>query len=194
MVNRSYLSMKNNAQGRIFENQILKACAGYDVYNRAFIEKTPENFITTKKKEAGKFEGRFIKHAQPDFKGTMDGGRAIVFEAKCTRTDKLKFTVLTLAQEEALNKHYKLGAITAICIAIQDEFFFVPYELWMINKSTRAKKHAYFTSEDLKPYKVKFNGAVNFLDFINGKSVEKRISLFCKEEYLCLANSVKRYE
>ena len=36
------------------------------------------------KREGGIFVGRFTAHAQPDFQGTLDGGRSIIFEAKYT--------------------------------------------------------------------------------------------------------------
>ena len=36
----------------------------------------------------------------------------------------------------------------------------------------------YFTKENLKQFAVKFNGAVNFLDFINGRKAEQW-EVFC---------------
>ena len=82
-------NMQNNAQGHIFESCIESGCDDYSRQERAEVEKTPEPFRVTQKGKDGKFEGRFITNAQPDFKGTLIGGRAIVFEAKHTTTPKI---------------------------------------------------------------------------------------------------------
>lgn len=171
--NRSQISRVNNAQSQIFENQIIMACMGYINEKRAYIEKTPEPFrVISKNHTTGVFTGRFIKYknAQPDFKGTIFGGSAICFEAKQTMKDKIKISVLTDYQEEALELHYQLGAVTGICINLNNDFYFVPYSLWRLCKEQWDRQ--YFTKEDLKEYKVRFNGAVNFLDFVNGNKVE----------------------
>ena len=170
-MNMSWRNRRSNAQGQLFENQIMAACAHYEATRRAFIEKTPEPFRALKIEEGGKFQGRFTKHAQPDFKGTLFGGRAIVFEAKMTMQDRLKMSVLTQAQEQALNRHASLGAVAAVCIGIQYEFFFVPWKFWIARKRLGTKKS--FTANDLQALKIKFDGAVRFLDYAGGSTVER---------------------
>ena len=44
MLDKSYRGLMNNKQGSFFENRIIGGCIGYDLFNRAFIEKTPEPF------------------------------------------------------------------------------------------------------------------------------------------------------
>lgn len=66
---RSFQSLKNNAQGRFFEEQIERACNYYREKNIANIHKVPEPFRVLKKLPAGKFTGQFLRKAEPDFKG-----------------------------------------------------------------------------------------------------------------------------
>ena len=83
----------NNAQGHFFEGAIMAACQFYHDRERAEIDKTPEPFRVTSKSRNGTFTGRFTAHAQPDFQGTLAGGRSIVFEAKYTATDVIRRNV-----------------------------------------------------------------------------------------------------
>lgn len=81
---RSFQSLKNNAQGHFFEQQIERACNYYMETGIANIHKTPEPFRVIKKLPAGRFQGQFLKKAEPDFKGVLSNGQAIVFECKFT--------------------------------------------------------------------------------------------------------------
>ena len=64
MLDKSYRGLMNNKQGSFFENRIIGGCIGYDLFNRAFIEKTPEPFKISKPIGQGKFQGSFTKKAQ----------------------------------------------------------------------------------------------------------------------------------
>ncbi|MCC0637941.1 Holliday junction resolvase RecU, partial [Clostridioides sp. ES-S-0001-02] len=66
-----YRNKVSNAQGQHFENYINSACIIYRNDNRAEIDKTPEPFRVLSKDKTGKFTGRFIANAQPDFKGAL---------------------------------------------------------------------------------------------------------------------------
>lgn len=169
-MNKSYRGLLNNKQGELFEKQIIGGCIGYEILDRAFIEKTPEPFKVKKSVGGGRFEGSFTAKAQPDFKGTLYNGRSIVFEAKYTSTDKIRAAVLTDRQEECLEKHYQLGALTGVVIGIRDRFFFIPWRLWRVMKEQYDR--AYIKSEDVKTYEVKFNGNINFLDLKSGQKAE----------------------
>ena len=75
---RRYKNAINNAQGHSFEGYIKAACALYAQQGRAEIDKTPEPFrVTAKDRKNGTFSGRFTARAQPDFQGTLDGGRSL---------------------------------------------------------------------------------------------------------------------
>lgn len=101
---------KNHDLGKNFEEQIESICEIYEYNNLAKIEKTPEPMKILKHIENGHFETIFTKSAQPDFKGTLNGGKTIVFDAKFTELDKINYAVLSDYQRETLLSYKKLGA------------------------------------------------------------------------------------
>lgn len=157
-----FRNRNNNAWGNYFEKGIEAACRKYRDEERANITKVPEPFRVLKKEKTGIFKGRFIAKADPDFQGTLPGGRSIVFEAKYTTTDTIRQSVLTKEQTESLEDHHKLGALAAVCVGIDGDFFFIPWEIWRDMKTHIGKKSA--KAKDLEKYKVRFTGAVLFLD------------------------------
>lgn len=167
---QQYQNKVNNAQGHFFEGYIKAACALYSDRERADIDKTPEPFRVLEKSRDGIFKGRFTARAQPDFQGTLAGGRSIVFEAKYTTTDRMKRDVLTQEQQDALERHARRGAVAAVCAGIGDKFFFVPWEIWRDMKEHFGRK--YVTAADLEPWRVRFNGSVLFLDYVHERSAK----------------------
>jgi recombination protein U len=155
----------NNAQGQAFEEHIKAACELYKTRERAEVDKTPEPFKVTSKERDGRFTGRFTAKAQPDFQGTLSGGRSIVFEAKYTTTDRLKRGILTETQMKILTRHDKLGAVAGVCAGIVDRFYFVPWDVWRDMKERFGRQ--YVTAADIEPYRVRFTGAVLFLDYVH---------------------------
>jgi len=158
--------MRNNAQGHIFEDVLKKACEYYKQTGRADIDKTPESFRVMKKHSNGTFTGRFIDLAQPDYQGTLAGGRSIIFEAKYTTTDKIERRALTDRQMETLESHYKMGASALVVFGIKDKFYTMPWEYWRDMKLHFGRQ--YLTQREAEHWKVRFNGAVLFLDPVNG--------------------------
>jgi recombination protein U len=163
---RQYRGAQNNAQGHYFESYIKTACIIYQQQGRAEIEKTPEPFQVLKKHPDGTFTGRFTRSkAQPDFGGTLSGGRSIYFEAKYTITEKMNRNVLTDEQMKRLEAHEKMGALARVCVGIQDQFFFLPWGVWREMKKIYGRQ--YITAADIEQYRVKFTGAIMFLDYIH---------------------------
>lgn len=160
---KSYQNKRNNAQGHFFERVIESGCKRYKAEERANINKTPEPFRVLAKERNGIFKGRFTANAEPDFIGTLKNGRAIVFEAKYTSTEKMKRNVLSSEQIKALRLHHKLGAVAGVCIGIKDLFYFIPFEVWEDMKKIYGRQ--YLKKEDIEEYEVKFNGSVLFLDY-----------------------------
>lgn len=158
---RRYKNKLNNAQGQHFEREIIAGCRFYEQHKIAIIDKTPEPFRVTKKYRDGIFTGRFSTPAQPDFQGTLCGGRSIMFEAKRTSKDRITQNVLTETQMQILENHNRLGALCGVCVSIQDDFFFIPWNVWRDMKELYGRR--YITVADVKEYKVKFDGAVYFL-------------------------------
>ncbi|EGT5422326.1 Holliday junction resolvase RecU [Clostridioides difficile] len=179
---QKYQNKVNNIQGQYFEGYIKAACMNYRNIGRAEIDKTPEPFrVLTKDNKTGKFTGRFTReHAQPDFQGTLQNGKSICFEAKYTTTDTLKRSILTENQMKLLESHHKLGALTGICAGIQEEFFFIHWIVWRDMKKYFKKQS--LTAKDIKIFKIKFNGAVMFLDFMYEKEIKQFIDAILKRE------------
>lgn len=161
-IRQQYKNRLNNAQGQHFEREILAGCRMYESHGIASIDKTPEPFrVTSKNHRTGEFTGRFSTHAQPDFQGTLYGGRSIMFEAKRTSKDRITRNVLTDTQMDVLEKHSRLGALCGVCICIQDDFFFIPWNVWRDMKEMYGRQ--YLKPDDIEEYKVKFDGVVHFL-------------------------------
>lgn len=165
---RKFQNKMNNAQGQHFEREIIAGCRTYRDKGIAEIEKTPEPYRVLKKAYDGTFKGRFTAHAQPDFQGTLLSGKSIVFEAKRTLKDRIQRNVLTDTQMEILESHRRMGALTAICVNIQQGFFFIPWAVWRDMKYIFG--HQYVTQEEIAQYEVKFDGAVRFLEYKNGQN------------------------
>lgn len=160
-----YKNAKSNAQGRIFENGIISACNIYIRNNRAKICKIPEPYLVTSKNNRGTFNGKFIANAEPDFGGTLKNGQSIVFEAKYTMTDRIRKSVLTDTQTQSLEEHYSLGAVAGVCVGINDNYFFIPWDIWRDMK--KHFKRQYILITDVEKYRIKYDGSVLFLDFVN---------------------------
>lgn len=158
---QQYQNRLNNAQGQHFEREIIAGCRLYRDKGVACIDKTPEPFRVTKKSKNGIFTGRFSTPAQPDFQGTLYGGRSIMFEAKRTGKDRITQNVLTDTQMQILEHHNRLGALCGVCICIQDDFFFIPWNVWRDMKEMYGRK--YLKADDIEEYRVRFDGAVHFL-------------------------------
>lgn len=172
-VKRSFKSLKNNAQGHFFEQQIERACNHYRETGIANIHKTPEPFRVLKKAEGGKFQGQFLKKAEPDFKGVLNGGQMIVFECKFTSKERISKNVLSENQENELQRNQKLGAIAAICICfaegLTERYFFVPFEIWLNMEKHFGKKSV--TADDLKSFEVFYKHSIG-IDFLKNIKIK----------------------
>ncbi len=73
--------------------------------------------------------------------------------------------MLTDAQMSALESHMQRGAVAAVCVGINDQFFFVPWPIWRDMKEHFGKVS--LRAVDLAAFRVCFSGAVLFLDYIH---------------------------
>ena len=141
------------------------ACRYYEDRQMAIIEKTPEPMRPIKSLGGGKFVAHYEKQAQPDYKGTLANGRAIVFEAKHTSADKIEQSRLTEEQCERLQKYSELGAIAFILVSVDlQNFYRVPWTVWRDMKEIYGHKH--MTIEELEPFKIKATGGI--IRFLEG--------------------------
>ncbi len=119
----------------------------------AEIAKTPEPMRPIQSLGRGKFIAIFEKTAQPDYKGTLKGGGAIVFEAKHTDADRLQQSAVTEEQAKRLDRHSRLGAECFVIVSFGFERYFkVPWEVFRDMKARYGRK--YITPEDVKRVRV----------------------------------------
>ena len=161
----SYQGKRNRALGLKFEEIITEACEYYRSIGLAYIEKTPEpmRVIGVLNRKTGHFKAVFEKAAQPDFKGTMQGGRAVCFEAKHTETDRIKQDAVTEDQKNAMDLHETMGAWCFVIVCLDNTYYRVPWERWKTMKEDCG--HKYMNAADLHPYKLgTWPGHLRFLE------------------------------
>ncbi|WP_287827092.1 Holliday junction resolvase RecU [Oscillibacter sp.] len=142
------------AAGGHFEAMISASCDYYLSRDIAKIEKTPEPMKPLgAKNRQGHFMACYTKQAQPDYGGTMKGGRSIYFEAKHTDDNRIEQRRLTAEQADDLEAHHKLGAITFVLVSFGLRAFYrVPWPVWRDMAETYGRK--YIKQEELKTYEV----------------------------------------
>ena len=159
---------QNRAEGSAFEKLITTSCEYYEEKGIALIEKTPEPFRVTRNLKNGKFEGYFIKKAQPDFKGTIRSGKSIVFDAKATETDRINLSALTDEQVKRLELHRRLGAEAAVLLCFGfKEFAWIPFDIFIRAKDINGHKH--WTIQESRDFAVYLKNG--YLDFLTGRRI-----------------------
>lgn len=165
---KQLIGSRSRSTGAAFEKLIEVSCEVYKSRGLAYIEKTPEPMRPVSGADRqGKFTAIYTAAAQPDYKGTLSGGRAVVFEAKHTDSDTMKQERVTPAQAEALRIHYELGALCFVLISIKDRCFAIPWEVWDNMKQIYGRK--YITTSDVKEHEVKIiaNKGSVYLEFLS---------------------------
>ena len=158
MTTDTYRGLKAKRNGSGFERLIEVTCAVYKNIGKAHIQKTPEPFKLLKKKGKQAI-GVYEKKAQPDFTGTIKGGRSIVFEAKHTDSTNVPFDRLSPAQEKDLAYHDHLGAVALVVISFSlKRFYAVPWTDWKHLKDTSGKKSV--NEKDLAEYGIEIKGGL----------------------------------
>ncbi len=156
----------NHGLGKNFEKQIEAICQMYQLEKIAIIEKTPEPMSILRHIEKGHFETVFTKSAQPDFKGTLKGGRTIVFDAKFTESDKVTYQALSDYQRQTLLEYHELGALAFVLAGFADGAMYrIKIQDWVHMKEQFGRK--YMKQEELedRAWRVKKNqnGMIDFL-------------------------------
>ena len=155
---------RSRAAGGFWEELLEDSCEYYSLMHKAEITKTPEPMKPIgPKNQKGQFLACYTKQAQPDYKGTLAGGRAVVFEAKHTDSDRLQRSVVSEEQEKQLDRHAALGADCFVMVSFGfRQFFKIPWEVFRDMKERYGRK--YITPEDVQEYKVRYiGGTLHFL-------------------------------
>ena len=159
-IQRSQQGLQSRRAGEIFEDIIAASLIWYENKGLACVEKTPEPMKPlSKPNKRGQFLACYVKAGQPDFKGTLTGGRSVVFEAKHTDSDRIEYSRLTGEQIEKLSMHHALGAAAFVLVSfgLQD-FYRIPWEVWRDMKAIYGYKH--MKQPDCEPYRVQYIAGV----------------------------------
>lgn len=157
-----------NRDGHCFEDIISASCQWYRSQQLAHIEKTPEpmKVLRPLPGKSNQFAACFVKQAQPDYKGTLRDGQAVVFEAKYTGADRIERSRITGEQTDGLETHNKLGACAFVLVSFAfQNYFRIPWSIWRDMKQRFGR--LYIKPEELGEYRVEYTGGlVRFLDGI----------------------------
>lgn len=143
----------NRAAGLAFEERLDLAFAYYKERGFAIVDKTPEPVKIIRRLDGGRFVACFTKKAQPDYKGTIKGGRSVLYEAKFTRTDRLRQEAVNDVQQDYLTRQTELGARCYVLAGFRTgNVYRVPWPVWAA--MDKYFGHKYVTEKDLQPYQV----------------------------------------
>ena len=158
--------------GERFENMISAACNYYRSQNIADIEKTPEPMRPLKPygdRRRGQYVAVFAKKAQNDYKGILNGGRCIAFEAKHTDADKIEASAVSDRQAELLENYEKMGASCFVLVSFKfEQFYRIPWNVWRDMKDIYGHKH--LKRSEIQDYEIGLNhlGTLEFLKKTKG--------------------------
>lgn len=166
-IKRQIAGRRSHAAGNLFEQMLNASCRYYREKRMAIVEKTPEPMHLLKpygERSRGQYIACFEKQAQPDYKGVLCDGTAIIFEAKHTDSDRITESVITETQRQNLDDFAKMGAQCFVIVSIGFQSFYrVPWELFRDMKNRYGRK--FMKIEELKPYELKQNkGTVLILE------------------------------
>ena len=144
---------RSRAKGKAFEEMLDKTFAYYSKTGAAQIEKTPEPMKVLRSAGNGRFLACYTKAAQPDYKGTIKGGRTVMFEAKFTESDRLLQDAVNEDQTAYMSAAEALGARCYIlCGFSTGNVYRVPFGVW--NNMKRIYGHKYVTEAEITQYQI----------------------------------------
>lgn len=159
---RSIRGRQSRILGGYFESMVEASLEWYREKGLADVEKTPEAMKQLSRPNSrGQFLACYTKAAQPDFKGTLLGGRSVVFDAKHTDADRIEYKAVTKEQRERLEMHHNLGAKSFILVSFGlQEFYCIPWYLWRDMKAVYG--HQYIRRDELHgtDYQVQTSGTL----------------------------------
>ena len=164
---RSMRGLQSKRAGDRFEAMIEASLQWYEANGAATITKTPEPMRPLGPPNSkGQFLACYVKAAQPDFQGTITGGRSVVFEAKHTDGDRIEYSRLTDKQIEKLSRHHALGAAAFVLVSFGlCDFYRIPWEVWRDMQDIYGHKH--MKQPECEPYRVQYiAGVLKLLDGI----------------------------
>lgn len=136
---RQLLGKIARQKGQYFEHRLDSTFDYYRERGYAEIEKTPEPMKVIKPEGNGRFLACYTKKAQVDYKGTLKGGRTVLFEAKFTATDRLTQDRVIDKQASYMDRHQRLGARCGRSFIERKENTFCP--TCRLARKKKAQRH-----------------------------------------------------
>ena len=162
----------NRAAGQSFEELITESLAYYYEKGYASIEKTPEPMRVLKQNADHTFTAVYTKKAQPDYKGVLLGGQAIIFDAKFTANDRIRQEAVTKEQELMFERYQKMDAQCFVVVSIQGtDFYRVPWNTWKGMKEMYG--HKYMNKQELERYRIRMRQVLLLLEGIELREYRK---------------------
>ena len=153
-MDKTLRAKRNKASGQMFENIISHSCDCYEREMLAKIEKQEEALAPIKPMGAGRFLAAYKERSGVDYKGTLKGGRAIVFEAKHTDTEVMERKRVKEWQLEYLKTHHELGAVAFVLVSFGlERFYRIPFPCWLEMKTHIGKMS--FGEKDVERFRIK---------------------------------------
>lgn len=162
---RQLQGLRSRAAGKAFEERLDRTFEYYKARGYAQVDKTPEPMKVLRSLDKGRFIACFLKKAQPDYKGTVKGGRSVMFEAKYTTQPRMAQDVVNEAQWEYLDRSAALGARCYVLAGFKSGGVYrIPWTDWTDMK--RLFGHKYVTEDQIQKYQVKraWNDTLLILD------------------------------
>lgn len=148
----------NRAKGKQFEGRLDAAFEYYRIRGAAVVEKTPEPMKPIRSLGQGRFVACYEHKAQPDYKGVIKGGRAVMFEAKFTSTDRMTQDRVSQEQMAYMEENQALGARCYVLAGFPGGAVYrLPWDVWKDMKARFGRK--YVTEADLQNYRVPMDRA-----------------------------------
>ena len=117
---RHLAGAKARAAGARFETWLDRSFKELARRGEGLIEKTPEPMRPVKSLAGGKFVAVYDHRAQPDYKGTLRGGRTVIFEAKYCGGDRIEKSRVKDHQAAYMRKMAALGAECYVLAGFED--------------------------------------------------------------------------
>lgn len=148
---RALQGARSRAQGGQLEERIEASCTRLAEAGRADISKTPEPMRpVSQPNKTGQFRAVYTKKAEPDFKGVMLGGRAVMFEAKSTGTGRLNKDRVLPEQAKKLDSYEALGAHCFIVATFDGlRMYRIPWTVWRSMKQRYGRSDRRFRNTKL---------------------------------------------
>lgn len=103
------------------------------------------------------------------WKGILNGGRCIAFEAKHTDADKIEASAVSDRQAELLENYEKMGASCFVLVSFKfEQFYRIPWSVWRDMKDIYGHKH--LKRSEIQDYEIGLNhlGTLEFLKKTKG--------------------------